>query len=90
MDPEVTWSNTHYYDCVNNGVAEHECQFSGCSRSIWMCVVHKDDPTNAAVISKLKEAMIRQGWTLGMVSVMRVPSTFNSLFTNIQEEGQGL
>ena len=44
MDPEVTWSNSHYYDCINNGVAEHECQFSGCSRSIWMCRRHKDDP----------------------------------------------
>ena len=46
-----------------------------------MCRRHKDDPTNAAVISKLKEDMIRQGWTLGMVSVLGrspVPSPASS------------
>ena len=46
-----------------------------------MCGVHKDDPANAAAVKKLKEAMARQGWTLGMVSVMgmsAVPSPASS------------
>ena len=47
-----------------------------------MCVHHKDEPANAAYFKKLKEAMARQGWTLGMVSVLgrsSVPSPASAI-----------
>ena len=69
LNPKITWKNTHHQNCTK-APAGDQCKFTGCTRNIWVCDEHKDDQANVAAIKNMKETAARQGWTLGMVSVM--------------------
>ena len=70
LDPKITYTKNHNAACDKKVKAELQCKFQGCNRNVWLCDQHKHEPANAAVIKKMKETVARQGWTLGMVSVM--------------------
>ena len=70
LDPKITYSKNHNAACDIKLKAELQCKSQGCKRNVWLCDQHKHEPANAVVIKKMKDTVARQGWTLGMVSVM--------------------